>query len=386
MQGAFGGLGADPAGMGLGDGIGGQFRGLHGVGDPLAVERVDHAARVAHQQQAATVDRLPVESHRERRALDLPETVFLPETPLLGSVGEPAFHQLPVIGFLEGPGGVEDTEADVAGAVAHPEDPAVAGHQGGFAGFAVPELQPRLEVVVVAARGTVVGAVGHPHRAVGTLVQPHGDRQARGVAVGGHHQRSAVLVAVTGPHPDDAAGAVVQDRLGHVGPLNQFGPATDGVPGHQVVEVGAFSHQSVGGEVGELRPVQLEGLNPPAVDAQPLVVKPSGLLGGVDAEAHQGPGGARGEPVSAHLLAREVALLQQQDTHSPPRQICRCRGSAGARTDDDDVGFRLWHSTLLVLLIRNPAPEVAVDQTSGLSLWGDLSFSPTTRKPPTNRL
>ena len=73
----------------------------------------------------------------------------------------------------EGVGGVQQAEAHVAGAVAHAEDPAVAGQQP----VAVPEIQPRLQVVVVVPGAGVVGAHRDAERPVVPLAQPHRHRQ-----------------------------------------------------------------------------------------------------------------------------------------------------------------------------------------------------------------
>src|SRR3954452_1091188 len=50
--------------------LGGELPGLHGVGDALAVERVDHATCVTDEQHAAVVLRCAVEAHRQRTAAD----------------------------------------------------------------------------------------------------------------------------------------------------------------------------------------------------------------------------------------------------------------------------------------------------------------------------
>ena len=72
--------------------------GLHRVGDALAVERADHAAGVADQQQPASVGGLAVEAHRQRRAERSAPTWFSGrEAPLRRGVGQPALEQLAVV-------------------------------------------------------------------------------------------------------------------------------------------------------------------------------------------------------------------------------------------------------------------------------------------------
>jgi len=157
----------------------GHLRGLHGVADALPVERVDHAPGVADEHEATAVGGLAVEGHRQRGALHLADLVLLAEAPLLGGAVRPALQQLAVVGLAEALRRVEHAEAYVAGAVAHAEDPAVAGHQVGLAALAVPELEPALQVVVVGTGARVVRAHRHAHRAVLALVEAHRDRQPR---------------------------------------------------------------------------------------------------------------------------------------------------------------------------------------------------------------
>ena len=129
----------------------------------------------------------------------------------------------------------------------------------------------------------------------------------------------------------------VDDRLDHVAELVQRGPGRYRVAGQQVIEVGARPDQTVGGKVGKIGPLQLEG-SLAAVDPQALVVQPTGRFGGVDAEPDQLPGAARGETVPADLLPGKPALLQQRDVQPAASQVGRRRRAGRAGADDDHIG------------------------------------------------
>src|SRR5690606_8227928 len=115
--------------------------------------------------------------------------------------------------------GVEDAQPDVRRTVAEREDPAVAGELVALAGFAVPQLQPRLHERVVVHGRAVVGAAGDGHGAVFTPGETKRHGQARADAVAGDDQRGAIgelvadlaaaLVGGTRGDADDAAGPLV---------------------------------------------------------------------------------------------------------------------------------------------------------------------------------
>ena len=131
-------------------------------------------------------------------------------------------------------------------------------------------------------------------------------------------------------------------------PVRSSAPAVDRPLGEQVVEVQPGADQAVVGEAGQLGPVQLEP-DPAADDPQALVVQPAGLGRGVDAHPDQLLDRARGQPVAADLLPRELGLLQQQHPYAVPGQVVRGRRATGTGADDDDVGvvFHRGHSRLL---------------------------------------
>ena len=238
-------------------------------------------------------------------------------------------------------------EADVGGAVADAEDPAVAGQQHLLAAVVGgPQLEPGLEVVVVVARARVVGAHGHAHRAVLALLAAHRQGQPRGVAVRGDDQRrgipelgaggAALLVHRLGGDAHDGALGV-QDRAGDVGGLAQSRTVLDRVLGEDVVEVLPRADQAVGREAREVGPRQGQA-HAAADDPQAVVLDPAVLLGRGDAEGDELLDGARGQPVAADLLAREARLLQDEDVQPGHGEVGRGGRSRGTGTDDDDVG------------------------------------------------
>lgn len=182
---------------------------------------------------------------------------------------------------------------------------------------------------------------GDAHRPVLAPVQPHRERQPRGVAVGGDDQRGVegdgrLLLAHPGVDAGDPAGARVHDRRADVAALVQPGPGLLRLPGQLLVEVVALADESVVRVAGQIGPVELEPYAA-ADDPQALVAQPAGLLGDVDAHPDELLGGARGQTVAAHLLARERGLLQEQDVQSRLGQVVRRGGAGRARPHDDDV-------------------------------------------------
>ncbi len=147
----------------------------------------------------------------------------------------------------------------------------------------------------------------------------------------------ALLLAEPGGDAGDAAGAVVDDRAADVAALEQAGAGLLGVAGELLVEVVALADESVVRVRGQLRPVELEA-DTAADDAQPLVAQPAGLLGDVDAHGDELLDRARGEAVAAHLLARELGLLQEQHVETGLGEVVRGRGAGRPRAHDDHIG------------------------------------------------
>ncbi|CAK7281866.1 hypothetical protein SGPA1_12659 [Streptomyces misionensis JCM 4497] len=335
-------LGGRGPGVGLDDDVGGDLAGLHGVGDALAVEGVHQAAGVADEQQAAGVVGLAVEGHGQGGAADRAGHVLRRVAPVLGHGGAPGLEDLAPVQLLERGGGVEHAEADVGGAVAHAEDPAVAGQQPVLGAAPVPQFQPGLQVVVVVAGRGEVRAHRDAHRAVLAPVQAHREGQPGGVAVGGDDERRvegglALLLADLGGDTGDPAGALVHDRAGDVAALVQPRARLLGVAGQDLIEVVALADESVVRVGGEIGPVELEA-GAAADDAQALVAQPARLLGDVDAHGDELLDGAGGEAVTAHLFAGELGLLQEQYVETGLREVVRGRGAGWPRAHDDHIG------------------------------------------------
>ena len=207
---------------------------------------------------------------------------------------------------------------------------------------AVVQAEVGLEVVVVVARARVVPAHRDAERAVVALADAEAQRGARADAVAGDDQRRAVghrlaLRAAAGVDAGDAAGALVDRRAGDRDALLDAGPGGAGVVGEHLVEVAPGAHEAVGGEGGELGPVELDA-RAAADDAQAALVAPAGLLAGVDAEVDELLHPARGHAVAADLLAGERRLLQDEHVEPGARQVRRDRGACGTGTHDDDIG------------------------------------------------
>ena len=252
-----------------------------------------------------------VEAHRQRGAADRLGPVLLGEAPLGRHRGQPPAQQVAVVDLAEARRGVEQAEPDVGGAVAHAEDPAVAGQQR----VAVPQVEPGLEVVVVMPGRGVIGADRDPERPVVALVQAHSDRQPGGVAVGGDDQPAAELLAVPGGHPGDPA--VLSSSSGPV----TLTPSSSRAPAFSACRARIWSKsspgpdQAVAGIAGQVGPVQLDPAAA-ADDPQALVAQPAIALGDRHAHGGQRLDRARGQSVAADLLSREV-VFSRSSTSSP---------------------------------------------------------------------
>jgi hypothetical protein len=136
-----------------------------------------------------------------------------------------------------------------------------------------------------------------------------------------------------------------------------------GVLGEPLIQHRAATDHAEVGEVRQLGPGHLEGRNGAAVDAQPAGVLPAGLLGDVDAEPDELADGARGETVSADLVAGEGLLLQQGDRQAAPGQVRGRGGPARPGADHDHVVIvapLIRHCRLLI----EPQSESIVPEAS----------------------
>lgn len=146
-----------------------------------------------------------------------------------------------------------------------------------------------------------------------------------------------VGVAELRVHTGDPARAVVDDRGADVATLVQPRARLLRLPGQLLVEVVPLPYESVVGVGGEIRPVQLEA-DAAADDAEPLVPEPARLLRDVDSHGDELFGGARCQPVTAHLLPRERGLFEEQDVQSGLGQVVGGGGTGWPGPDDDHIG------------------------------------------------
>jgi len=111
------------------------------------------------------------------------------------------------------------------------------------------------------------------------------------------------------------------------------------VPGEELVEFRAASRQAEARERLQFRPREHEGRHPAAVDPEAVVVDPARGLRDVETQADHRPGAPGRQPVTAHLVAGELGLLQQRHLQAAAREVPRGRRAAGAGPHHDDVGF-----------------------------------------------
>ena len=327
------------AGQGLRDARGRVASGLHGRGDAFAVVGRDHAAGVAHEDEALNVVRLAVEAHGQSGGAKLTDLVLGGEAPFLGQVRGPALEDL-TVGQVGGAGARGDgAEADVDDAVAHGEDPAVAGQQVGGAGGAAPQFEVGFHPFLVAAGAVEVGACGHAHGAVHLLFEAEAGSQSGGHSPGvdddrGAHRGGGRVLATPAlsRHADDASGAIL-DGADDGDALVEAGAGFDGALRERVVEVHAGAGHAVAGQGLLIGPIHVDSVAA-ANDGQAAVSHPAG---GVHAHRDELVDGGRGEPIAADFVARERAFLQEDDIEACSGQVIGGGGPARACADDDNV-------------------------------------------------
>ena len=283
--------------------------------------------------------RLAVEAHGQGGGAQLADLILGGEAPFLGEVRGPGLKDL-AVGQVSGTGARGDrTEADVHDAVAHGENPAVAGQKVGGSRSAAPQFEVGFHPFLVAAGAAEVGARGHAHGAVHLLFEAEAGGQSRGHSPcvdgnGGAHLEGCGALAAASfcGHAHDATGAVLDgSRDGHA--FVEARPGLDGALGERVVEVHAGSGHAVSGQGLLVRPVHVDGVAA-TNDGQAAVLHPAG---GVHAHRDEFVDGGGGESVAADLVARERAFLKKDDVKASSGQVIGGGGPARARADDDDV-------------------------------------------------
>ncbi len=231
--------------------------------------------------------------------------------------------------------GREQADPDVDPAVAHGEDPAVAGHH---VALGVADVEVRLNEGVVVALRAVVAPQGHPHRQVAPSRRAEHPPDARVGPVGHHHiarldgpgAAAALLLHRDAGQRGQGPGArrgVLDDRPHHLGALQERRPGRGGVAGHDPVEVVAGDGVAVGGEVGVLGPLHLHG------EAEPVGPQPGEAVragqGVLESHVGQLAHRPRRQPVAARLLPRELLLLHHHDVPAGVGQPVAARGPGG---------------------------------------------------------
>ena len=333
----------------MAEGRGREAPRLVAVGDALPVEGVDHPGGVARHDHVAAGARSDREPHGELAAGRGAEAGLGRQAPRRRCVGDEGVHQVGGVDALPPLLGREQADADVDPAVAHREDPAVAGHD---VALGVADVEVRLNEGVVVAVRPVVAAQGHAEGqlALARRAEHAADPGVR--TVGHHHEARLDGAGAAGPLRFDRdpgqggqrgrRGALVLDEGRDLGPLLQGGAGLGGACGHQPVEVVAGDRVPVVGEVGVLGPLHLDRLAE-AEGAQPAVaVRVAQRI--LESHVGQLAYGAGRQPVAARLLAGELLLLHHD--HVPPGvgQPVAARGAGRSGPDHHDVVHRFGRS------------------------------------------
>ena len=283
--------------------------------------------------------RLAVEAHGQGGGAKLADLILGGEAPFLGEVRGPGLKDL-AVGQVSGTGARGDrTEADVHDAVAHGENPAVAGQKVGGSRSAAPQFEVGFHPFLVAAGAVEVGACGHAHGAVHLLFEAEAGSQSGGHSPGvdddgGAHRGGGRVLATPAlsRHADDASGAIL-DGADDGDALVEAGAGFDGALGERVIKVHAGAGHAVAGQGLLIGPIHVDGVSA-ADDGQAAVSHPAG---GVHAHRDEFVDGSGGESVAADLVARERAFLKKDDVKASSGQVIGGGGPARARADDDNV-------------------------------------------------
>ena len=221
------------------DRVGGHVRGLVGVVDALAVERVDRAGGVADHQVGRALLGPDRAAHGDAAADRARRGVGGVDLPAVGDHVRVAVEQVGGVDALEVAERGQQPDADVDRAVAHREDPAVAGQR---VAVAVLHVERRLDPRLVVAGRLPVGADG---RAVGPLLRPErpeGPTEAAVGAVGHDDVAGAELDAATAASSglDDRAARRTRGRSPAPSasvPWSRVAPATSAFWRHHPVEL-----------------------------------------------------------------------------------------------------------------------------------------------------
>ena len=302
--------------------------------------------------------RLAVEGHGQGGAAQPADLVFFRESPFGRRIGHPRLEHRAIVQ----PRGLrrrgKRSEADVDDASGEREDPSVAGHEVGFSGLAVPQLQVGLHDGVRRARRAEIRPVGHSHGPVHRLLAPDGGCQAGGDSPGvdddGRFEGERLAfgrLCLDAYHP---AAALVQDRADDGDVLPQDRAGFLGLRRERGVELSSRAGEAEIGQGGGLRPRQLDRVAAPD-RAKAGVARPAAR---VDAHADKLGHGAGREPVSADFVPRKRRFFEKQHPEAGHGEIVGGRRTGRPRADDDGVGLHIalvhWPQFLCAIRRHNP--------------------------------
>ena len=234
----------------------------------------------------------------------------------------------------------QQADADVHGAVADREDPAVAGHR---LAVAVLDVERRLDPRVGVARRLPVGADG---RAVGPVSRRRDVPRARPkrLLAPSATMVNSARISTGGPTRRPSTRSTVAPRTkprsttgcSASWPCSRRGPGGDRVVGDHRVEVAAAHDVAVARVHRVARPLQLELAAGPGRPQPAVAVEPGEPVG----EAHlvELVHRPRREAVAARLVARERLALDDRDVVAVAGEPVRRRGAGRATADDEHLG------------------------------------------------
>ena len=175
---------------------------------PFAVERVDAAGGVADDEVGRSGLRPDAAAHRDPAARRTALRVVRVDLPALGDLAGVGVEQVGGVDALEVAERRQQADADVDGAVADREDPAVAGHR---VAVAVLDVERRLDPRVGVARRRPVGADRRPVRPLPGARRAERPAEAAVGAVGDDRELGAdvdarAVLAGDGRAADEARG------------------------------------------------------------------------------------------------------------------------------------------------------------------------------------
>ena len=310
-------------------------RGLVRVVDALTVERVDAARGVADDEVGGPRLRAHRAAHRDATARGLALGLRGVDLPTFGHLVGVGIEEVGGVHGLEVAERAEQAHADVHGAVADREDPAVAGHR---VAVAILDVECRFDPWFgVSGRGPV-GADGGAVRPLASAERAERATESAVRAVGDHHVLGADVAsgARLGLHRGAVDEATLDDRFHGFMAGEQRRACGLGVVGHHHVEVASPNDVAVARVDRVRRPPQLELATHPG--------RPQAIVAVVPAQRCGKPhllelvDGARGEAVAAGFLpGKRLSLDHRHVVTVLGEPVARCRTCRTA-PDHENVG------------------------------------------------